>query len=155
MCSRQGFHYVGGEEPFADLPPEGGTANRVDGDVSGSLLQAGVINGDVHLHQPRAAVSLPHRAGVAPRQAAAFQDRADTTRLLVQALESGNAAVLTGQPRVHTGVVPGLGGVGKTQSAPAYAQRLWTAGELDVWGAWVTAGRERRSCPAAHAWPPT
>ncbi|MEQ0560987.1 tetratricopeptide repeat protein [Amycolatopsis sp. NEAU-NG30] len=57
----------------------------------------------------------------------------------MQALESGNAAVLTGRPRMHTGVVSGLGGVGKTQVALNYAQRLWTAGELDVW-VWVTAG---------------
>ncbi|WP_290050011.1 NB-ARC domain-containing protein, partial [Amycolatopsis solani] len=108
--------------------------------MSGRLVQVGVVKGNVHVHQqPHSVVSLPHRAGVAPQPAAAFQDRAETTHLLVQALESGNAAVLTGQPQVHTGVVSGLGGVGKTQIALNYAQRLWTSGDLDVW-AWVTAG---------------
>ncbi|MEV7046192.1 NB-ARC domain-containing protein [Amycolatopsis sp. NPDC051061] len=122
-----------------EMPPDGGTANRVAGDVSGNVVQAGVINGNVHFHHPRPAVSLPHRAGIPPQQAAAFQDRSGTARLLGQALQSGNVAVLTGHPRVHTGVVSGLGGVGKTQVALDYAERLWTAGEVDVW-VWVTAG---------------
>ncbi len=114
--------------------------NHVAGDVSGDLVQVGVFHGDVHVHQPpRPVVSLPHRAGVPPQQAAAFQNRVETTRLLEQALESGNAVVLTGRPRVHTGVVSGLGGVGKTQVALDYAQRRWTAGDLDLW-LWVTAG---------------
>ncbi|WP_370964826.1 tetratricopeptide repeat protein [Amycolatopsis sp. cg9] len=134
-----------------DVPQAGGTVNRVVGDVSGSLVQAAVINGHVHFHQKSCpAVSLPHRAGIAPQQAAAFQDRAGTTRLLVQALESGNTAVLTGWPHVHTGVVSGLGGVGKTQVALNYAQRLWTTGRLDVW-VWVTAGsREAIVSSYAH-----
>jgi NB-ARC domain-containing protein/tetratricopeptide repeat protein len=123
-----------------DMPPDGGTVNRVVGKVSGNLLQAGVINGNVHFYQrSRPVVSLPHRAGIAPQQAAAFQDRAGTTRLLAQALESDNTAVLTARPRVHTGVVSGLGGVGKTQVALDYAQRQWTAGKVDLW-VWVTAG---------------
>ncbi len=122
-----------------DVPPDGGTSNRVVGDVSGNLVQVGAINGRVYFpQQPRAAVSLPHRAGVPPQQAAAFQHRPGTTRLLVQALKSGNAAVLTTGSRVHTGVVSGLGGVGKTQVALDYAQQLWTAREVDLW-LWVTA----------------
>ncbi|MCR6483216.1 tetratricopeptide repeat protein [Amycolatopsis sp. OK19-0408] len=123
-----------------EVPPEGGTANHVAGDVSGSLVQAGVVNGNFHFHpQPRRVVALPYRAGVAPQPAAAFQERAGTTHLLVQALASGNASVLTGQHGVHTGVVSGLGGVGKTQVALDYAQRVWAAGEVDVW-LWITAG---------------
>ncbi|MFJ1767969.1 hypothetical protein ACIOD2_47165 [Amycolatopsis sp. NPDC088138] len=39
-----------------DVPPEGGTSNRVADDVFGSLVQAGVINGNVHLRE-----TLPER----------------------------------------------------------------------------------------------
>ncbi|WP_370964702.1 tetratricopeptide repeat protein [Amycolatopsis sp. cg9] len=124
-----------------EVSPDNGTVNQVVGGVSGTLIQTGVVNGDVHVHQqPKPAVSLPYRAGVAPQQAAAFQERARTTRMLVEALEGdGNAAVLTVQPRMHTGVVSGLGGVGKTQVALHYSQQVWAAGEVDVW-VWVTAG---------------
>ncbi|SDP94204.1 NB-ARC domain-containing protein [Lentzea jiangxiensis] len=94
------------------------------------------------LHPHRCAVRIkPLRVigGTSPLLAAAFQSREGTTRLLAQALDRGDAAVLTGQPAVHTGVVSGLGGVGKTQVALDYAQRLWAAGEVDLW-VWVTAG---------------
>ncbi|MET8853500.1 tetratricopeptide repeat protein [Amycolatopsis sp. NPDC004625] len=122
-----------------NVPPEDGPVNHVAGEVSGSLVQAGVIKGDVHVHQQgRKAVSLPYRAGIPPQQAAAFQSRTETARRLEHALKRGNAAVLTGQPPVHTGVVSGLGGIGKTQVALDYAQRLWAAEEVDLW-VWVTA----------------
>jgi hypothetical protein len=121
-------------------PPHGDTANDVAGSVSGSLVQAGAIYGDVHFHQQsRPAVTLPFRAGVAPQRATAFQGRSGTSRLLSQALERGETAVLTGQSRVQTGVVSGLGGVGKTQVALDYAEQLWASDELGLW-VWVTAG---------------
>jgi hypothetical protein len=123
-----------------DEPPHGDTANHVTGDVSGNLVQAGTFRGDVHFHQQnRPVVALPYRAGVAPQRAAAFQDRAGATRLLEQALERGETAVLTGQARVHTGVVSGLGGVGKTQVVLDYVERVWASGEVGLW-VWVTAG---------------
>ncbi|MEV6620307.1 tetratricopeptide repeat protein [Amycolatopsis sp. NPDC051106] len=123
-----------------DQPVHAGTANHATGGVSGNLVQAGIIQGGVHFHQQtRPIVTFPHRAGVAPQQAAAFQDRGGTTRLLAQALERGDAAVLTAHPRFHTGVVSGMGGVGKTQVALDYAKRLWASGEVELW-LWVTAG---------------
>ncbi|MEV7046719.1 tetratricopeptide repeat protein [Amycolatopsis sp. NPDC051061] len=121
-----------------DQPPHGDIANHVTGGVSGSLVQTGAIHGDVHFHQQSRPVALLRRAGVAPQRAAAFQNRSGTSRLLAQALGRGDTAVLTGQPRVHTGVVSGLGGIGKTQIALDYAEQLWASGELGLW-AWVTA----------------
>ncbi|WP_208720293.1 tetratricopeptide repeat protein [Amycolatopsis circi] len=122
-----------------DGPPRGGTANHVAGDVLGNVVQAGVIHGDVNFHaSTRAGVTLPYRAGVVPQRAAAFQRRADAVRALEQALEHGDAAVLTGRPGPHTSVVSGLGGAGKTQVALDYAERWWAAGEAGVW-VWVTA----------------
>ncbi|MEV6825625.1 tetratricopeptide repeat protein [Amycolatopsis sp. NPDC051102] len=122
-----------------DQPSHGDVANDVTGGVSGSLVQTGAIHGDVHLHQQSRTVVLPHRAGVAPQRAAAFQNRPGASRLLVRALGRGDTAVLTGQPRVHTGVVSGLGGIGKTQIALDYAEQLWASGEVGLW-VWVTAG---------------
>ncbi|GAA3586915.1 hypothetical protein GCM10022222_84510 [Amycolatopsis ultiminotia] len=75
---------------------------------------------------------------MAPQQAAAFQDRPETAHLLAQALECGDAAVLMARPAERTGVVSGLGGVGKTQVAPDYAERVWAAGGVELW-VWVTA----------------
>ncbi|WP_165960887.1 NB-ARC domain-containing protein, partial [Actinocrispum wychmicini] len=86
----------------------------------------------------RPEVALPYRAGTLPPRAAAFQHR-ETTDLLAQTLESGNAAVLTSDSVVRTGVVSGLGGVGKTQVAVDYAERVWVAGEVELM-VWVTAG---------------
>src|SRR6266496_3210985 len=138
ICGR-GPRDTGSMSRRPDQPPHGDIANHVTGGVSGNLVQTAAIHGDVHFHQQRRPVDLLHRAGVAPQRAAAFQDRPGTSRLLAQALGRGDAAVLTGQPRVHTGVVSGLGGIGKTQIALDYAERLWASGELGLW-VWVTAG---------------
>lgn len=122
-----------------DRPVHGDTVNHVAADMFGSVVQAGAIHGDVHVHPvSRPVVTLPHRAGVPPQQATAFQDRWGTTRLLEQALGRGDAPVLPGGSRPHTSVMSGLGGVGKTQVALDYAQRRWISGEVGLW-VWVTA----------------
>jgi len=69
---------------------------------------------------------LAHRRpipGIPPQRATAFQDRPAMTRLLDNALERGDAAVLTGGSRVSTGVVSGPGGSARPQASPDYAER--------------------------------
>ncbi len=78
----------------------------------------------------RRSVSWPHLVGVIPPRADGFQDRA-AARVLDGQAAPGRTAVLTQ-------VVSGLGGVGKTQLAAAFARRLWVSGELDLL-VWVSA----------------
>ncbi len=119
--------------------PEGDVTNVVTGVISGEVVQARVIEGGVHFHRPaRAPVTLPHRAGIFPPRATAFQARA-ITDLLARALAPGESAVLTSGVGTHTSVVTGLGGVGKTQVALDYAQRLWESADAELI-VWVTAG---------------
>jgi hypothetical protein len=68
--------------------------------------------------------------GVIPQAADCFQ---------VRQAGAGLEEVLTGGgTAVHAGVLTGMGGVGKTQLAAAYARRVWESGEVDV-VVWVTA----------------
>lgn len=78
----------------------------------------------------RRPVSWPHLVGVIPPRVDGFQDRA-VAGVLDGATAPGGTAVLTQ-------VVSGLGGVGKTQLAAAFARRMWVAGELDLL-MWVSA----------------
>ncbi|ANZ39233.1 hypothetical protein BBK82_27385 [Lentzea guizhouensis] len=43
-------------------------------DVSGTAVQAGTINGGVHVHPPHRAAALPLRAGIVPPQAALHEN---------------------------------------------------------------------------------
>ncbi|MDX8035810.1 NB-ARC domain-containing protein [Lentzea sp. BCCO 10_0856] len=119
--------------------PHDHVSNRTEA-VSGQVVQAGVVKGDVHLHQhsaPRPAAQLPLRVGLVPQRAASFQERA-TSEQLTAALDSGHTAILTSDGAQAT-VLSGLGGVGKTQLAADHAERTWAAGEVQLL-VWVTAG---------------
>jgi hypothetical protein len=95
--------------------------------VGGDLLAAA---GDIAVTKQYLAgeVSWPVRVGVIPTLADCYQSRAESTRLR-DAVGAGGTAVLTQ-------VLSGLGGVGKSQLAAAYAHSL--AGEVDVL-VWVSA----------------
>ncbi|TCO59438.1 hypothetical protein EV192_104280 [Actinocrispum wychmicini] len=101
------------------------------GDV-GTVVQMGIVEGGMRVHQSvhRPVVALPHRAGIFPVRAAAFQHRAVADLL---------ARVLACDSVVHTVVVSGLGGVGKTQLVLDCAERLWALGQVELL-VWVTAG---------------
>ncbi|MFF0794150.1 NB-ARC domain-containing protein, partial [Streptomyces spiralis] len=72
----------------------------------------------------REPVPWPHKVGVIPREAEAFQERTEA-RQLRTALANGPTGVLCQ-------VLRGTGGVGKTQLAAHYARTAWLAGDLDV-----------------------
>jgi hypothetical protein len=88
----------------------------------------------------QAPMSWPHRVGVVPGQAEAFQRRG-----VAAALDE----VAVGGSAVPCQVLAGTGGVGKTQLAAAYARAAWQAGTVDLL-AWVTAG-SRDAVVAAYA----
>ncbi|WP_327588247.1 tetratricopeptide repeat protein [Nonomuraea sp. NBC_00507] len=74
----------------------------------------------------QAAVVERVRVGVIPQPADCFQDR--------QVAERVQAAAGTGETVVLTQVLAGMGGVGKTQLAAAYARRAWQQGvQVLVW----------------------
>ena len=79
----------------------------------------------------RRAAAWPHRVGVPPPRADGFQDRA-----VAAALDDAAGA---GRTTVVTQVVSGMGGVGKTQLAASFAQRMWDERQVDLL-AWVPAG---------------
>ncbi|WP_406635805.1 tetratricopeptide repeat protein [Amycolatopsis sp. WGS_07] len=117
-----------GQERAADR-----AVDNAAGDVSGSLVQAGSFQ-DLHIHgSGRRAVSLPYRFGVVPPLAAAFRQRTHS-QVINQVLSRATA------PPSDASLVmlSGLGGVGKTQLAVEFAERAWSADEVDLL-AWVTA----------------
>ncbi|GAA0222294.1 hypothetical protein GCM10010492_20570 [Saccharothrix mutabilis subsp. mutabilis] len=116
-------------------PPPGhdhAIANTARGTPRAPVLQAGAIYGDVvqsghsTTHHP-----LPFRTACVPPRAEAFQHRAVGAEL---------SRALAARPpdRIHTAVLSGLGGVGKTQLAAEHAERAWHAGNLDLL-VWTTA----------------
>jgi hypothetical protein len=112
-----------------DQAPDRESVHNVARDVTGSMVQSGAIHGDVHIHAAVPAQEWPRRVGVVPLRADCFQDREVGTELSI--VDTGGTVVLTQ-------VLSGLGGVGKTQLAARYAERLWDNGNIDLL-VWVTA----------------
>ncbi|MEJ2852204.1 MULTISPECIES: FxSxx-COOH system tetratricopeptide repeat protein [unclassified Saccharothrix] len=115
---------------------DGGVANTARGTPRAPVLQAGAIYGDVVQSghgpsPPHPAVGLPFRTARLPPRAEAFQHRPVGAELS-EALGAAPPA------RLHTAVLSGLGGVGKTQLAAEHAERAWSRGELDLL-VWITA----------------
>src|SRR5215470_1657915 len=79
----------------------------------------------------RPPVHWPCQVGLLPQLADCYQVRDDLAATLDTALASAPTAVL-GQ------VLSGMGGVGKTQAATAYARRRWDTGAVDAL-VWITA----------------
>ncbi|MEU0878431.1 NB-ARC domain-containing protein [Lentzea sp. NPDC005914] len=118
--------------------PDDQVSNSAE-DVSGQVVQAGVVEGGVHLHQhaPARPARLPLRVGLVPRRASSFQQRTASAQLTA-ALDSQHTAIPTPDGPVQATVLSGLGGVGKTQLAADFAERAWAAGEIELL-VWVTA----------------
>ncbi|MEU4834098.1 NB-ARC domain-containing protein, partial [Streptosporangium sp. NPDC023615] len=77
------------------------------------------------------------QVGVLPRAADCFQDRQIALRLARAAQES-QVVVLSQAPPQMSPVLTGMGGVGKTQLAAAYARHLWQLQQVQVL-VWVSA----------------
>ncbi|MDA3645427.1 tetratricopeptide repeat protein [Saccharopolyspora indica] len=113
--------------------------NSVTGRTFGHIVQARDIHGGIAFHQhvhEQPPVEFPLRFGRVPPRADGFVGREVATDL-VRALDGTGAAVLTSHAAT-TGVLSGLGGVGKTQLAVDHMERMWAAGVLDL-VVWVTA----------------
>ncbi len=124
-----------------DMSGSGDTRNEMSGPAE-TVIQARDI-GEVHVHEHPAGHRPPERmrVGVVPRRAGGFQERAVAGRLAELASGGGSAVVVTQ-------VLAGLGGVGKTQLAAAYARRAWDEGVQVL--VWVTAS-SRPQIVAAYA----
>jgi hypothetical protein len=102
--------------------------------------RARVAAADIALRRPRTPPGRQARIGAVPRAADSFQDR-EVAAGLWQAAEQ-DAAVVLAQ------VLAGMGGVGKTQLAAAYARQAWREGVGLL--AWVSAA-SRDAIVAAYA----
>lgn len=123
--------------------------NVASSEVAGSLVQLGAVRGNVYIGQSAlTALTLPYRTASMPQRAAGFQPRVVIDEL-ERVLAYGETAVLTSGALVGTGVVTGLGGVGKTQVALDYAERAWANGRLDLL-VWVSASSREAIVSSYH-----
>ncbi|MBM7775006.1 hypothetical protein JOD54_005210 [Actinokineospora baliensis] len=102
---------------------EPGDVRSTAGDISGTVVQAGAIHGDVHFGAAHPRGRLPYRSRTVPEVVNGFQRR------VVPDLDGLTAGAV---------VLSGLGGVGKTQAAADYVERIWRSGDAQLVG-WVTA----------------
>jgi WD40 repeat protein len=117
------------ESEDSDEYPDGSDPTHAQGVQFGDHNQQ--TNVFVHMvRAPRMPVALPHQAGIVPPLADCYQSRDATARLAATAAEDGTAALCL--------VLAGLGGVGKTQLAAAYARQVLDRREIDL-VVWVTA----------------
>lgn len=99
--------------------------NSVGGAVRGNVTQIGVVHGNVEVrYERRPPAGLPFRSGL-PVLADNYQDRRAGAEL---------AELVTA---VHTVVLSGMSGVGKTQLAVALAEHMSSSGAVSV--LWLTA----------------
>jgi tetratricopeptide (TPR) repeat protein len=98
-----------------DDDPAKGLGNAVSGGVHGSVVQAGVLHGDVHLTVTPAPASPPAPAQV-PSESAAFVGRDSELVVMDQMAE--------GRDRLALMVVSGMGGTGKTALAAQWARQV-------------------------------
>ena len=102
--------------------------------------RARVEANDPTLRRPRTPPGRQVPVGAVPRTAGSFQDR-EVAAGLREAAEQDGTVVLTQ-------VLAGMGGVGKTQLAAAYARQAWSEGSGCV--VWVNAS-SRDAVVAAYA----
>ncbi|MEU1355348.1 FxSxx-COOH system tetratricopeptide repeat protein [Streptomyces cinnamoneus] len=120
----------GRDDPHRMQVAQSGTASACLGSNANSGIQRIDNLNMVQRRAPQEPAPWPHAVGVPPSRAQSFQHRAEAEELRA-ALDQGGTAVV-GQ------VLTGMGGVGKTQLAAAYARTAWDEGKLDVL-VWVTA----------------
>jgi NB-ARC domain-containing protein/tetratricopeptide repeat protein len=112
-------------------------------DSSGIAVQVGSSRWiEVHNHAPAEMAVTRRSAGRPPPCADAFQDR-QVLHELISALATEHTATLSGmgsklRMRAGSAVLQGLGGVGKTQLAAAYAHTMRVTGNIEVL-VWVDA----------------
>jgi tetratricopeptide (TPR) repeat protein len=104
-------------EPSKDSGHGAAVSNQVSGTVAGSVVQAGVIHGGVHVHEAAALRAVPYQLPGAARE---FVNRthqlAAMTRRLISAPHGPGTAVIS--------VIDGTAGIGKTALALHWAHSV-------------------------------